>query len=212
MGWSKIGLGTGLMTSMLAVGCQNKLYDQNKALLDENRALRDQNDQLRHQTPPAPAPVVAQQPAPPTETPVAQAPPQRQAPVEQIGGLETTVNLKTGDTTVHLPSDVFFDAGQATLKQSAKASLDKVVAALKRKFAAKALIVEGHTDSQPIRVSKWSSNMELSIARADAVKQYLVSHGVSASRISTKGFGDTHPRGSEMSRNRRVEIVVLTGD
>lgn len=216
MGWAKSGTAAGMLLSMLAlgVGCQNKMYDQNRALLDENQALRNQNESLRQKpsTPPPPVqqPVAQVQPA--QASPPADPPPPVDKPkaVEQIGGLETTIN-RSGNTVVHLPSDVFFDSGQATLKSSAKTSLDKVVAALKNKFSGKKIVVEGHTDSQPIRVSKWASNQELSEARADAVKKYLVQHGVSAGRISTRGLGDTKPRGSDMAKNRRVELVVLTG-
>jgi len=86
---------------------------------------------------------------------------------------------------------------------------DFTLEALKQQFAGKKLIVEGHTDKTPIRVSKWSSNQELSEARADSVKQYLVAHGITASRITTRGFGETRPRGTDLARNRRVEIVVL---
>lgn len=213
-GLARRGLALGLLLAGLSAGCQNKLYDQNKELVDENRALRDQNDALRHQQAQAQAPApqqqaqaspVAQQPAQPV---VQQTPAPK--PVEQIGGLETTVTAH-GNTVVHLPSDVFFDPGQATLKQSAKASLDKVASALKHKYSASALEVEGHTDSTPIRVSKWKDNMELSEARAAAVKEYLVSRGVADSRISTKGFGPNKPRSSDLSKNRRVEIVVMTG-
>ena len=216
MGWAKAAV-AGTVLGAIAVGCQNKMYDQNKELMDENKALRDQNDAMRKQQ--AQTPPVQQQPVIP-QTPVATAPqtapppvtstPHAPKPVEQIGGLETTVNQRTGDTTVHLPSDVFFDSGQATLKSTAKASLDKVVTALKSgKFASKRIVVEGHTDSTPIRVSKWKSNQELSEARADAVKQYLVSKGVTASRITIKGLGDTVPRSTDLSKNRRVEIIVL---
>jgi flagellar motor protein MotB len=219
MGWAKRGLMAGLFLSMLTVGCQNKMYDENKALYDENKALRDQNDRLRQQqalaqqsaAQPVPAPPPVPTPAPIVEPPPAIVEAPRPRPVEQIGGLETTVN-KSGNTVVHLPSDVFFDSGQATLKQSSKASLEKVVSALNKKaYAGKRLIVEGHTDNQPIRVSKWSSNQELSVARADAVKQYLIAVGVDQDRISTKGFGDTKPRDTDRAKNRRVEIVVMTG-
>jgi chemotaxis protein MotB len=211
MGWAKSGLMTGLFLSMLAAGCQNKMYDENKALYDENKALRDQNDRLKQQQSMAqpPAQPVVQPPPPPA--PAVEAPPAPQVKVvEQIGGLETTVN-KAGNTVVHLPSDVFFDSGQATLKQSSKSSLDKVVSALQRKFSSKRIVVEGHTDDQPIRVSKWASNHELSVARADAVKQYLIAHGVEQDRITTKGLGDTKPRDTDRAKNRRVEIVVITG-
>lgn len=212
MGRATSGMVAGLVLVVFATGCQNKLYDQNRALYDENKELREQNERLKQQ-PVVQQPVVAQQPAAPVAAdtqPVAQdisSPPRA---VEQIGGLETTVNPRTGSTTVHLPSDVFFDPGQATLKSSAKTSLDKVVAALKRKFVTRRIIVEGHTDKTPIRVSKWSSNQELSEARADAVKQYLVARGIEAGRISTKGYGESKPRSGDLAKNRRVEIVVLT--
>ena len=215
MGCMRMGLSAVVLLSMLSAGCQNKLYDENKKLYDENKALRAQNDQMRaqpqpvvQQTAPPPQQPVVTNPGPATQPqPVAQAP----NPPEQIGGLETEVNAERGTTTVRLPSDVFFDPGQATLKQGAKASLDKVVVALKKQFAGTRVEVDGHTDSQPIRVSKWNSNQELSEARAKTVRDYLVNHGIDASRITTRGFGDTRPRGTDMAKNRRVEIVVMTG-
>jgi len=224
MGWAKTGLAGMVLVAVATAGCQNKLYEQNKELMEENRALRDKDDAMRRsqaQTPPPPpvqpAPLVPAAP-PPANPPVTSTQPPTNnvaaapKPVEQIGGLETTVNQRTGDTTVHLPSDVFFDSGQATLKSTSKASLDKVVTALKSgKFASKKIVVEGHTDSTPIRVSKWKSNQELSEARANAVKTYLTSAGIPASRITIKGLGDTVPRSTDLSKNRRVEIVVLAG-
>lgn len=221
MGWAKTA-GAVLVAAVVSAGCQNKLYEQNKELMEENRALRDKDDATRRSQAVAPPPTVqpapqvpASPPPPPANPPVtATQTPSNPPPkaVEQIGGLETTVNQRTGDTTVHLPSDVFFDSGQATLKSTSKASLDKVVTALKGgKFASKKIVVEGHTDSTPIRVSRWKSNQELSEARANAVKTYLTSAGIPASRITTKGLGDTQPRSTDLSKNRRVEIVVLAG-
>ena len=214
MGFMKMGLSAAMLLSMVSAGCQNKLYDENKKLYDENKALRAQNDQMRVQPQPVVQQPVQQSPPVPVITtpatqPLVTAPPAN--PPEQIGGLETEVNPEKGTTTVRLPSDVFFDAGQATLKQSAKASLDKVVVALRRQFAGKHVEVDGHTDSQPIRVSKWNSNQELSEARAKAVKDYLVAHGIDSGRVTIRGLGDTRPRGTDMAKNRRVEIVVMTG-
>jgi flagellar motor protein MotB len=222
MGRAKSGLMTGLLLSLLAAGCQNKMYDENKQLYDENKALRDQNDRLKQQQsmaqPPAqpmtPATSVAVAPPPPDVQPTP--PPKTMTPRTntdvQVGDLETHVSAETGHTTVYLPSKLLFAPGQATLQPDAKKSLDQVVSALKKQFAGKKLRVEGHTDKTPIKVSKWSSNEELSLARADAVKQYLVAHGITASRITTKGFGSAKPRDpNDLARNRRVEIVVLTG-
>jgi outer membrane protein OmpA-like peptidoglycan-associated protein len=220
MGRAKSGLLTGLLLSLLAAGCQNKMYDENKQLYDENKALRDQNDQLKQQQAMA-QPVTPAQPVSPTTSvsvaPTPPPPPARPAPAPsntdvQVGDLETHVSAQTGHTTVYLPSKLLFAPGQATLQPDAKKSLDQVVAALKKQFAGKKLRVEGYTDKTPIKVSKWASNEELSLARADAVKQYLVAHGISASRITTKGYGSAKPRDpNDLAKNRRVEIVVLTG-
>lgn len=226
MGWAKSGWMTGLLLTVLAAGCQNKMYDENKALYDENKALREQNDRLKQQQALA-QPVTPAQPAQPmspavatpttTETPPpaeAQAAPKapRANTSAQVGDLETKVDRRTGHTTVYLPSKLLFAPGQATLQPDAKKSLDQVVAALKKQFSGKKVRVEGYTDSDPIRVSKWSSNEELSLARADAVRQFLIAHGVSAGRITTKGFGPAKPRDpNDKAKNRRVEVVVMTG-
>ena len=77
-------------------------------------------------------------------------------------------------------------------------------------FGGKQIRVEGHTDSDPIKVSRWKSNQELSVARADAVKKYLVSKGVDANEVSVAGFGSDRPKSSDKAQNRRVEIVVVT--
>jgi flagellar motor protein MotB len=223
MGRAKTGLLTGLFLSLLAAGCQNKMYDENKQLYDENKALRDQNDRLKQQEvmgpqtpaqPVAPATAISVTPAN-SEPPAAPPSAPNHAPSHknvQVGDLETNVSAETGHTTVYLPSKLLFAPGQATLQPDARKSLDQVVSALKKQFAGKKVRVEGHTDKSPIKVSKWSSNEELSLARADAVKQYLVAHGISAGRLTTRGFGSAKPRDpNELAKNRRVEIVVLTG-
>ena len=71
------------------------------------------------------------------------------------------------------------------------------------------IIVEGHTDS----TGTPAKNDPLSLARAEEVKQFLVSRGVPAMRISARGFGASHPVASNDSpegraNNRRVEIVI----
>ena len=77
------------------------------------------------------------------------------------------------------------------------------------------VLVEGHTDDQPIKRSKWTSNKELSIARASAVADYLAErHGIERDRLTVIGYGEERPiADNEMSRgrqqNRRVEIIIL---
>ena len=75
--------------------------------------------------------------------------------------------------------------------------------------------IEGHTDNVPIRTARYSSNWELSTARASAVVAYLVeSSGFDPARLSAAGYGEFHPRVANdtpenRARNRRIDIVIL---
>lgn len=214
---------TGMFAAMAlvaVVGCQNKVYDENQALRKQNQELQSQLDANRshpesappivHQEPPPQSPTVAQHnaEAADTESPAPSEPAPRHRP--DLGNLKVTEDRNAGTTTVHLPSDLFFDSGQATLRESAKKSLDKVAAALKKDYAGKKVRIEGYTDSDPIVHSKWKSNQELSEKRAQAVREYLVSKGVSSSRVTTVGYGEKKPVSQNKAQNRRVEVVVLT--
>ena len=83
------------------------------------------------------------------------------------------------------------------------------IASTMKKYGDLKILIEGHTDN----VGAAASNLSLSDARAAAVKATLVSDfGVDATRITTKGFGDTKPSAPNTTavgraQNRRVEIV-----
>jgi len=101
---------------------------------------------------------------------------------------------------------VTFDFNKATLRPDADPVLQQVLATLE---ASPALSVEigGHTDN----VGTKAYNEELSQQRADSVKAWLVAHGVAASRLTTKGYGDSVPvvpntSDANRARNRRVEL------
>lgn len=115
-----------------------------------------------------------------------------------------------GNVVISVAGDVLFDSGKTTVKQSAKSTLNKIASDLNGKYDGHSIRIEGHTDSDPIRKSKWESNEALSRARADAVEQYLSSQGVDAGRMSTVGKGSSNPKGSKAA-SRRVEIVVVGG-
>lgn len=91
--------------------------------------------------------------------------------------------------------------------------IDKIAVLLINNPAA-AAIVEGYTDNVGLAVY----NIDLSIRRANAVRDLLVLRGVDASRIETAGLGDSNPVSSDetgigRSRNRRVEIKIIhSGD
>ena len=76
-------------------------------------------------------------------------------------------------------------------------------------------MITGHTDNQPIRDKRFASNLELSRARAEAVRQLLLSAGLDRTRpiVAVEGRGDTQPVDTNTtaegrSHNRRVDIAV----
>jgi outer membrane protein OmpA-like peptidoglycan-associated protein len=75
--------------------------------------------------------------------------------------------------------------------------------------------IEGHTDNVPINTPEYPSNLELSRARAEAVKKYIVNKfKIASDRIKTTGYGDTRPIASNETEegralNRRIEIKFL---
>jgi outer membrane protein OmpA-like peptidoglycan-associated protein len=102
---------------------------------------------------------------------------------------------------------VHFDTGSARLESESLPVLDKVARSLKSN--PHVLIgIAGHADSTGTAVY----NKRLSKARADAVRDYLISKGVSASRLEIRGYGSRQPIADNDSRvgraeNRRVEMA-----
>lgn len=117
---------------------------------------------------------------------------------------------------ISVGSDVLFSAGRATLSPAGKRVLARIVSDLKTTYAGMSVRVYGYTDADPIKKSKrlWTDNLDLSVNRAMAVSRYLVSKGIDASLIETVGMGATHAVSDNTSKsgkakNRRVEIMVV---
>jgi OOP family OmpA-OmpF porin len=111
--------------------------------------------------------------------------------------------------TVVLPG-VHFAFDRADLLPAARDILDREVHSELVADSHLTVLVEGHTDS----VGTDSYNAALSQRRADAVKSYLVSKGIAASRVESRGLGESKPVASNdtamgRAENRRVEIKVL---
>jgi Outer membrane protein and related peptidoglycan-associated (lipo)proteins len=109
-----------------------------------------------------------------------------------------------------IAGDVLFASGSADIKPEAKKTLDRIATEIKRDFPGATIRVEGYTDSDPLvrTKKKWGTNENLSQARADAVKNYLATRGVSSSRIETYGYGSAKPKATKAA-SRRVEIIVI---
>ncbi|OGQ81014.1 MAG: hypothetical protein A2289_14325 [Deltaproteobacteria bacterium RIFOXYA12_FULL_58_15] len=110
---------------------------------------------------------------------------------------------------ITLSGGVLFVSGKYDLMNTAKTKLDQVAEALKAQDADRTMVVEGHTDSQ----GSDSTNRPLSVNRATAVRDYLVSQGVAPEKISAVGKGSGSPivdnkTAENRANNRRVEIVI----
>lgn len=112
-----------------------------------------------------------------------------------------------------ISADHVFVSRSVKVSKEGSAKLDLVANHIQKNFPGAAIRVEGHTDSDPIKAlkDKYSSNQELSAARAGSVKEYLEKKlNLESSRIESTGLGDTQPLDpKDKKKNRRVEIVVI---
>ena len=110
-------------------------------------------------------------------------------------------------------SDALFDSGEADVKITAY-SIMKEMKKIIDKNPEVEVMVTGYTDNSQPKAGKYRSNVELSKARAEAVKYFMVNLlGMKASRIMTQGLGESSPivsNGTQegRSKNRRVEIMI----
>jgi chemotaxis protein MotB len=130
-------------------------------------------------------------------------------------GLEkyTSVEITEKQIKITLTVPVLFKPGDADLTgdaMTALAGVSKVLAAVPNK-----VIIEGHTDNQPLAGGKYPSNWELSVARAYSVIEYFSKEkGISPERFIAAGYGEYRPVASNetlegRAQNRRIEIVLL---
>lgn len=111
-------------------------------------------------------------------------------------------------------ADVLFDSGKDTLRGQAHETLAKVASVIQEKVSDRDIGIEGHTDNEPIKVSGWRSNWELSTARALSVLHFLEEQGVPPEQMVASGYGEYRPVASNdtaegRQKNRRVEIIIL---
>ncbi len=123
---------------------------------------------------------------------------------------------RRGDVIVlDLPAAITFPSGSAELSDQGHSSLAAVAKALQEGYAGRTLWIEGHTDSDPIRKSKWESNLHLSAARALAVANYLTKDlGIDPAMVRVAAHGEYDPvapndTAENKAANRRVEILIL---
>jgi len=132
----------------------------------------------------------------------------------ELDALGVDYGTRDGNMVISIPSEVTFDSGKAKLTANGQKALRAVAETLMADFGEGHYWIEGHTDSDPIKKSKWTSNRELSLARAMAVLGFMVDDcKIGDDTCVVAGHGQYSPIGTDSSRlskakNRRVEIVV----
>lgn len=121
-----------------------------------------------------------------------------------------TLTLKYDPPKVYTLKNVFFETGLSSIKKESWPSLDELVSAMKSKPAL-CIEIAGHTDN----VGKPEANQKLSEDRANAVRDYLIKHGIEAKRVTAKGYGETQPVASNdtaegRQQNRRTEVRITS--
>jgi outer membrane protein OmpA-like peptidoglycan-associated protein len=114
--------------------------------------------------------------------------------------------IKTGESVVL--RNIFFDTDQFVIKPESMIELDKLTNLMTQNIAVK-IEIGGHTDNTGSR----KHNETLSENRAKAVREYLISKGIDASRITYRGYADTIPIADNntpegRSQNRRTEFRI----
>ncbi|MDI6840484.1 MAG: OmpA family protein [bacterium] len=105
---------------------------------------------------------------------------------------------------------ITFEFNKANIKPTSYKMLDEAVELLKKHPNIK-IEIAGHTSSE----GSDTYNLKLSQLRAEAVKEYLVTHGISVDRLQARGYGETQPIASNRTekgraKNRRIEFRILS--
>jgi chemotaxis protein MotB len=126
---------------------------------------------------------------------------------------EVALRIGPEGLVVSLSEMGFFDSGSCILKPGSEGSIARIALLLRQRQAA--MRIEGHTDNVPIHTPQFSSNWELSTARATEMIRLLISkYSFPPEHLSAAGYGEFHPvatNANEAGRrqNRRLDIVIL---
>jgi chemotaxis protein MotB len=136
-----------------------------------------------------------------------------QALAPEIARGEVAVRSEPEGLVISLREVGFFDSGSSGIKARSQPALSRMASLLtERKYYVR---IEGHTDNVPIHNTNFTSNWELSTARAtEMVRLLITQHQFPAGRLSAAGYAEYHPIASNDSaegraKNRRVDVVIL---
>jgi outer membrane protein OmpA-like peptidoglycan-associated protein len=118
--------------------------------------------------------------------------------------------VETKNGMIVILQQVFFATGKDTILKKSFKVLDAVASVMKATPQIKKVVIEGHTDNK----GKPELNRDLSERRAKSVLQYLIAHGVEATRLESHGYGPDRPvadNATEKGRalNRRTDFRIV---
>ena len=130
------------------------------------------------------------------------------------GSLANKATMTVTDKAVNiaLNPETFFSIGSAKLNPGTVDALESLVGLIEA--FPNDIIIEGHTDTIPVRGGAYRSNWELSIARAVSVVNLFTARGISPQQLIAAGYGEFHPSypndtEANRARNRRIEITLV---
>jgi chemotaxis protein MotB len=136
-----------------------------------------------------------------------------EALAQEIARGEVVVHPGSDGLVVTLREVGFFDSGSAGIQARSQPALSRMAALLVRQGCR--IRIEGHTDNVPIHNSQFSSNWELSTARAtEMVRLLITKFGMPPEELSAAGYAEFHPAASNdteqgRAQNRRVDLVIV---
>lgn len=196
---------------------QDKIRKDAEAELARIRAEREAQNKRRAEAVPATPPAEEVQPpptAPPAEDKMQEMYTLSQKNLENYDMEKFAAIDLVPDKTVRivLTGDLFFETGTADLSAPARESLKKITEVIRK--TPYIINIVGHTDNIPMRSDRYSTNWELSVARASRVARFLIEEmGMNPNQFVVSGYASYRPlqpntdtRGR--AANRRVEIII----
>ncbi len=126
---------------------------------------------------------------------------------------ELSVEIKNGKVYVSMSDKLLFKSGSAAIESKGKEAINLLADVLDKNRDID-ILVEGHTDSIPIRTAVYRDNWDLSVARATSIVRILTEeHKITPTRLTASGKGEYSPKASNSTPegraiNRRTEIIL----
>lgn len=126
---------------------------------------------------------------------------------------ELSVEVKNGKVYVSMSDKLLFRSGSASIEDKGKEAI-RVLADVLDKNKDIDILIEGHTDTIPIKTAVYKDNWDLSVARATSIVRILTNeYQISPLRLTASGKGEYAPKASNdteegRARNRRTEIIL----